>query len=42
MRVLENGELSGFVASNGEGFYGEKKLNLEKEFSEFWSGFSIA
>ena len=36
MRVLESGELSGFVASNGEGFYGEKKLNLlKKNFLSF-------
>ena len=26
MRVLESGELSGFVASNGEGFYGGKEV----------------
>ena len=43
MRVLESGELSGFVASNGEGFYGEKKLNLlKKNFLSFGVDFSIA
>ena len=44
MRVLESGELSGFVASNGEGFYGGKEVrSFEKEFSEYFGvGFSVA
>jgi dTDP-4-amino-4,6-dideoxygalactose transaminase len=44
MRVLESGELSGFVASNGEGFYGGKEVqSFEKEFSEYFGvGYSVA
>ena len=41
--MLESGELSGFVASNGEGFYGGKEVDHLKRFSEYFGvGFSVA
>ncbi len=37
MRVLDSGELSGFVASAGENFYGGREVkNLERNFSKFF------
>jgi perosamine synthetase len=38
MKVLDSGELSGFVASNGDNFYGGREVkNLEKKFSNYFS-----